>query len=550
MVVLREALRAGSIEFLEAISTLMSAVDARGRDPFSREEEPGLDDLIESFIEVDIAETTAALTVISTLVPDELMAAKVGRELSRRRQPVPDALTRLDEAEVSRVMEMTETLGDGDDYFLDVTLATGEQMTALVYVDHNLGTVVKDAFLIPAGMAEVIERVMPALSSDQFLTEADPATARAVITEAIDGGARFWPPITSDSWPQCRPVVEWLVRRLPAGGSVPDRPSWDQEHLAALAEDFFVSADGRELDHADERGLLESLLWFGTDYGPGNPLRWSPVNVEMLLTDWLPRKVMADPEFLAKAPRLLRGFIRFCHRERRIPTELTASTLASVDRWEPDYQRAIRSDRPQGPAALVARLLDQDGLDTDDRFFDDDHLDDYILRMLDGSVGGRDALISLDREPLPDEPFDWQAVPEDIRERVAEVLELSDRCAVELLDTEHRTAMRRFLARASVNDPTIFRRKGAPERAAAAVAWAVARANGSLSVYGLQTQELLAWFGVKGSVSQRAEPFLRANGVDPHAQFGPWQGLGDPGLLVSRHRGALIEKRDQHLSST
>ena len=32
-------------------------------------------------------------------------------------------------------------------------------------------------------------------------------------------------------------------------------------------------------------------------------------------------------------------------------------------------------------------------------------------------------------------------------------------------------------------------------------------------------QQLLAWFGVKGSVSPRAEPLLRANGVDPHRLY-------------------------------
>ena len=54
-----------------------------------------------------------------------------------------------------------------------MTLPSGLALSALVYVDHNLGTVVKDAFLVPEPMED----------------------------------------LTSDSWPMCRPVE--LITRWP-----------------------------------------------------------------------------------------------------------------------------------------------------------------------------------------------------------------------------------------------------------------------------------------------------------------------------------------------
>jgi hypothetical protein len=76
----------------------------------------------------------------------------------------------------------------------------------------------------------------------------------------------------------------------------------------------------------------------------------------------------------------------------------------------------------------------------------------------------------------------------------------------------------------------------------------IARANGTIGAYwsGLSSQELLAAFGVKGSVSQRAEPLLRANGVDPLRLYGAMK-LGAPDLLVSDRRSSIIESRDRHL---
>lgn len=202
-----------------------------------------------------------------------------------------------------------------------------------------------------------------------------------------------------------------------------------------------------------------------------------------------------------------------------------------------------RFSRAKGPAALLSGLFDASSSE------EDLTLGEIMLKGLDRAVGGRLALQDLDDGPLPDEPFEWAGVAEDIRPVLQEVLESCDRCADELLDVEHRTAMRRFLGRAAVGDPAIFRRKASPVRGAAAVAWVVCRANDTVGTYskGLTVQGLLAWFGVKGSVSQRAEPLLRANGVDPHRMYGVMD-LRAPDLLTSRRRADIIETRDRWLA--
>ncbi len=183
--------------------------------------------------------------------------------------------------------------------------------------------------------------------------------------------------------------------------------------------------------------------------------------------DWFPRKVIADPPFLAKLPDLLRAYVRYSHEREGIRASLTAQTLAAVDHHEPEYQRVIRSARPQGPEALLARLFGADS-----EAADDPALGEIMLEGLDRQVGGRLALRELDDEPLPDEPFEWSGVPEDVRPVVQEVLDACDRCADEMLDVEHRTAMRRSLSRAAVGDPAaVFRRKASPVRAARDGAW-------------------------------------------------------------------------------
>jgi hypothetical protein len=543
---LRAALRSGEpLDLLAIVSGFLEVTDPRSRDPFAPDEQrASLADLVESFVGTPYADSTAALTAIKALVTDEVLAARIGRELDGRRHPLPDWLTGLDRARLdSDVWFMTHVLGDGDDYLLGVTLLSGESLSALVYVDHNMGSVVKDAFVVPGPLEDLAIKMGTLIDdADQSLTRTDPATARAAIEAAIDSGSRLFPPLTSDSWPMCRPLVEWMVRMLPAGGVAPAWREWSREETAAVAAEFFASSYGAPLDREDERELLESVLWFCTDYAPGDPWRWSPVTVEMLLADWFPRKVIAEPAYLAKLPDLAGAYIRYCHDRNGIRADLTSETLASVDQYEPEYLKLIRSDRQTAMAGLAGALLETERVKGRSD-------SEWTLEYLARDVGGMDALMALDDVPLPDEEFDWVGIEEGIRPAARAILEECDGCADALFDVEHRTAMRRFLARAARNDPKVFDRKGSPVRGAAAVAWVISTGNRTAGVWSAEmtTKDLLAHFGITGSVSDRAGTLMRAAGI-PTGHAASSIELGDTGLLVSARRRKLIESRDRALA--
>ena len=313
---------------------------------------------MESFLAVDLPETTALLTVMAELSCDEMLQRRIRRELGARSHALPHWLTELPRAESAhRAVEVVHVLGDGDNILIGTVLADGSTITAVIYIDHNMGTLVKDAFVVPVSVDEVVEEVLAAAGdADVEARELDLADARVRVIEAIRMSAITYPPIETDTWPSCRPLVEWAIGLLPADGNGYQRPDWDDAATGALARRFLTSAFGAGYDDDEHRDLLDSLLWFGTDYGPGDPLRWSSVAVEIVLLDWIPRKVVADVPFLDKVPDLLRAFIRFCHDERGIRPELTDETLAAVDEHEPEYRRLIRSPRLQGPEALLAAM--------------------------------------------------------------------------------------------------------------------------------------------------------------------------------------------------
>lgn len=551
------------LDLLALVSALMVSLTPRHTLPFVASTEPDtqpkmtLAEFVDSFIDVDLRATTGALTVMAALTDDEMLAARVRRELERRTHRVPPWLRGLAGPTAYRAVEVVDVLGDGDDVIVGVRLGSGHELTALVYIDHNLGTQIKDAFFVPDSIGNVVSLMKRrAESPDTEWRDLALADARTRIEEADHLWSISYPPLESDSWPACRPLVAWVNRALPEGGAGYQRPEWSDSQLSELTEDFFTSRFGSGLDDADHRSLLESILWFGTDYGPGDPLRWSPVAVEMLLADWIPRKIVADPDFLSLAPDLLSAFVRYSHHTRGIRSVHTTETLDAVASWTPDYLKTIRSDRPQGPAALLAAMgvpwsSEEDGAASGADEAGAAKLAELLaefrvrrIAQLEAAVGGRETLETLDTTPLPEEPFDWTGLPDDIHDPVRRVLDLVDAGCAEFLDVQARTGCRRLLARCAAGEPAVFRRRAAPKGAAAAICWIVARSNDLFDSWGagLKVKQLSEFFDV-ATPSQRAGVLLKAAGIvdNPYETAVP---LGSTDLLVSSRRAAIIKERD------
>lgn len=542
-------------------STIIAALEPGPTSPFRDEQaddDPTLGELVDSLIDVPGQETTAVLTALSHLATDEVLRRHIRRALDRRGGPLP---AELDLPSVDRTAAATHALGHVAIIVVGVRTAGGQPVTIVITVNHELGSMVVDGFAYPGRPEAVITRLADDEGPDLTVSDIAPADARARIAEAIETGRITSPPVETDTWPESRPLVEWVLRALPEGGIGHIRSEVDEDERRAIVRRFLRSPHGRPHDDPDGRSMLETLLWYGCDYGTGDPLTWSQDAVVILLEDWLPRKVVAEPQYLDLAPELLRHFIRFAHEERGLPVRLTEDALEVVDALEPEYRRVIRTERPQGPAALLAAMeglgdgppprtgpAGANGSRTQPMPPDVDAGHrlalEGMLQQLVEAVGNEETLRELATDPLPEEPFDWDPVPADVHDHVGEVLALVDRCADELFDGEFRTAARRLLADIVAADAGIFRRRGRADTAAAAVAWIVGKANEQFdpSGGGHSIGDLRTWFGLSSGPSQRAATLLAALGIDADAYRGIL--LGTPRYLTSPQRRRILQRRD------
>lgn len=535
-------LREGPVDLLMGASQFLEIATPRPLDEWGRDSSagPSLENLFESFLGIDRLETTALLYALLPMTNDVALAAEVHAELSRRRTSLPRWVREIEDIEVTEVNELRHVLGDGDNVMVSVAWPSGREMTVLVYIDHNLGTLVKDAFPAAEGPAHFQKLLDDRTDTDTTFASIDPADAKARVIQAITKGERTFPPLTTETWPSCRSLVEWVIRQLPDGGRGYARPEWTDQQRDELAAAFVASPFAVDLrEHNDTDDIVANLIWFACDYGPGDPLRWSTVAVEILLTDWFPRQVMSDRQYMQQMPAVLRALIRYAHHERSITPSLTVETIEGVDRWEPEYRRAIAS--PTTPLGIVQAMR---GFH-DDVGYDDRTYEEIMLESLAVQVGGEGALESLDANPIPDEAFDWADIPDDVHARVGEILDLTDRCCNEMLDVEYRTIARRLLAQAARGDSEVFRRKARSDYAAAALLWTIGTAN-DLFRTRMLVKDLTGWFDIaQSSVSQRATTLRKAAGL-PADDYYRTHRLGDPSLLHSEKRASLIELRDRY----
>lgn len=336
MVDLRRRLRdKDPIHLLGFLSAVVEVSDGR----------PGVDGrptdiapLVESFIGVELAETTAALHALQVLVPDPEVVSAIEDELERRRHPMPLWLKGIRDTRVSGAAIMGT--GPGDNILLGIDWDGGGSTTYVVYVDHTRGTVVRDAFPVPLNLDAAIAQFeeIAADSGDAIeLAALDLPEARSLVEEALGRGDDGIDP-ESDSWPASRPLLAWLLSTMPEDPELAlERQTRELVEMHAdIIGDFVASTEAKrakvDLDSPVDHQALMLIAGFGGMATGASILQWTPDRVDEFLTYSLPTSVLVDEAIARRLPVLFKAFVRWGTRETGGPKELEPQLTRAVDR--------------------------------------------------------------------------------------------------------------------------------------------------------------------------------------------------------------------------
>lgn len=276
-----------------------------------------------------------------------------------------------------------EAFDDGVSVMVEFTAPNVETHTIGIYIDHNMGGLVKDVFL--AGPLSEVRLQLGRKSPKGVglaIRDLDLAEARARAEAALDMLDHTWdPPVDEDVRP-LRALIEARLRLLPAGFELPDAyVEVTPEERDALLEDFLASPEGRRWhDDEDAEDVAQLAIDFGADYNHGGPLRWSPVVVEIFMTSWLARKATREPGFFERVPDVLGDWVRYAGRRRAVPAALLREAVAAVKDCREEMLHAVSDPGAWGPAKMFASAALDAGVDLTDH----DEIERFIERYNDG----------------------------------------------------------------------------------------------------------------------------------------------------------------------
>lgn len=533
-------------------------------------------DMLQTFIDVDVAETTALLHMVAAMTPNDLLRQRARQALTTRRQPLPPSVTGLEAAVVSETQLIRDA--DIDSHLIELTLPNQVRATLVSAVRTDPWVHMEDAFVVGASIGEVLDHFEHQLRRDgsqltDFVRPTDPAQARASLEQALEPGRLgHLPAPEAEQLTMARPLVEFVLRLMPTGGSGYDDDVWmpadptgfaeidDDEELfdwdlarrfvpvhatdgTDLVEAFLAAPQATQLTPGtDTKVLVTYLLNMGAAQ-EGDPLHWCSRVIGLVLTEEIPVDPFLPELMVDEVAAVLPALVSWAY-DCAEPTELPATIVAAMESGlaelttlrEDPRRRATRHD-----LAVEVALHSGD-------------LDAFSVAMLIQQVGGERALGQLTTEPLPVESMDVSALPPDLADRLGsvdsalvaglqQVSPVLARHAPGLVD-EFLTACRRFLAQATRLDPAVLRRRARTQTTAAAIAWIVGRGNQLVGYQPapIRSGDLMDAFGVTSTPSGRAQSLQSAAAI-PRGVFGV--ALGSPHLLVSSARRDIIARRDR-----
>jgi hypothetical protein len=167
-----------------------------------------------------------------------------------------------------------------------------------------------------------------------------------------------------------------LVDEEPRVLSAPDPVS--DESRAELIEEFTRSEHATGLEAEDP--ILHHIMVFRCDYSDGDPLRWSPIAVELFMVDFLPRKATLDAIEIRNLPTVLKAWVEFALVKRGLERRWVDETQAAVDRWTTEFRKEVTNPDSFGPAKAIGQAMMADGIDITDRRSVDGWMEEFNRR--------------------------------------------------------------------------------------------------------------------------------------------------------------------------
>ncbi len=270
---------------------------------------------------------------------------------------------------VAAALQYDEAFDDGVSVIVEFDGYDDEPHTLGIYIDHNIGGLVKDVFLAgPLSDVRAKLSVRAPNGVQLAVRDLELAEARARVVAALDVLDHTYDPPVDEDVSRLRALIEARVDLLPdgfqLGDAYEDVPQADRERILG---EFLASPHGKRWagdEHAED--VAATAIDFGADYSYGGPLRWSPVVVEIFMTSWIVRKVIREPAFFERVSDVLPDWVAYAGSRRAVPPEALTEAIEAAAIHRDDMLDAVGEPDAWGPAKAFAVAAQSAGVDLSD----------------------------------------------------------------------------------------------------------------------------------------------------------------------------------------
>ncbi len=289
-------------------------------------------------------------------------ANRVAREVTNPRTQAPDWIEAIGTAKPTVAWRATDPCGDQDSVMVGFVYPSGVEHSIVVLIDHPLGGIAKDAAVL-GPLADVVATWRGRSDIEPVEEPIDVAATRVI--EAVERTSHTIDAPITDDYRDCEALLRARFGRLAA--ALPDTEPLSVEARENLVRAFLADPAGAPYAHDPSAWfLIDALVDFRCDYHGRDPLRWSGGVVLLFLLDFVPRKLSAAYDTLARVPAVLRAWVPWAAARAGLPPELAGETVGTIDEIEPGFLEALTDERRWGPAKRMAMRMLAAGVDPSD----------------------------------------------------------------------------------------------------------------------------------------------------------------------------------------
>ncbi|MFI7129202.1 hypothetical protein ACIBQ1_26110 [Nonomuraea sp. NPDC050153] len=239
--------------------------------------------------------------------------------------------------------------------------------TLMAQILHPGGLMIGKLAILEPGAAAQWDQPLESDEVPMPISQAPVADVLADLADALRTTDITWPRNDDENfvdnralaWSRCRDHLSaW-----------PEREQLPEAERHRLIQQFTTAND---LDDEVSRSLAELFLDYGEGHIISGPLAWSPAEVMLLLTDWLPRKAILDAAQRTALPDVLRQWLTYVLDQRGVDPRWITPVVDAVDVHLHEFRQAFDDHTSWGPAKQIAAALTDRGIDLTDRQAVDD----------------------------------------------------------------------------------------------------------------------------------------------------------------------------------